>query len=454
MTKRFIGQKNICKDRSVAAKKEGNNRMTNRISALSLAVLHVKAMAQNRFPKPDFESGYRYPTFTYHVPDEVSLATLDVVLLIVLMGIVAWAVVRKKRRAPVIWVSVISVAYFGFFRSGCVCSIGSIQNVALALSDSSYAMPPAVLLFFVLPVFFTLLFGRVFCAGVCPMGALQELVNVKNFRLSRPVEATLGLIPWIYLAFAVLFAVTRSSFFICRFDPFVGIFRLGGDIGMILFGAFLFIAAVFTGRPFCRFLCPYGALLSLFSRVSIWRIKMTPSCINCDLCLHACPLNAIRPPYENRVKESRMHGVKRILIYLVFLPAITAVGAFVLYLMSDSFSYANKDIRLYDLVVQSEAAPQDLPPLEVETFYAQGGALEELTVRTGKIRSIFRRSAVFAGAFIGLAIGCMLIGLSLKRTRKTYEIDDAACVNCGRCFGYCPLNQGKCGTNQEIKKIK
>jgi ferredoxin len=410
---------------------------------LSPVAFPFVAAAQNRFPKPDFESGYRYPEFTWHVPSEAFWMTLDVVLLVVLMSIVAWAVVRKRKRTPVLWVSVISVAYFGFFRSGCVCSIGSIQNVALALSDSSYVMPVAVLLFFVLPVLFTLLFGRVFCAGVCPMGALQELVNVKNFRLSRPVEAVLGVIPWIYLAFAVLYAVTRSSFLICRFDPFIGIFRMGGDVGMILFGALLLLAAVFTGRPFCRFLCPYGALLSLFSRVSIWRIKITPACINCDLCRDSCPLNAIRPPYENKVKESRMQGVKRILTYLVFLPAMTAAGAFVLYLMSDTLSRANKDVRLYDMVVQNEAAPQDMLPLEVEVFYAQEGTFEELTVRAEHICGSFRRAAVFTGAFVGLVIGCMLVGLSLKRTRRTYEIDDSACVNCGRCFRYCPQNQSK-----------
>jgi polyferredoxin len=430
----------------------GNNIMMKKLLFILFLTFPAVATAQNRFPKPDFESGYRYPAFTYHVPDEAFWMTLDVVLLVVLMSVVVWAVIRQKRRAPVVWVSVVSVAYFGFFRSGCVCSIGSIQNVALALSDSSYAMPLGTLLFFVLPVIFALLFGRVFCAGVCPMGALQELVNVKNFRLSRPVEAVLGIIPWIYLAFAVLYAVTRSSFLICRFDPFIGIFRMGGDIGMILFGALMLVAAVFTGRPFCRFLCPYGALLSLFSRVSVRRIKITPSCINCDLCLDACPLNAIRPPYENKVKESRVQGVKRILTYLIFLPVMTAAGAFLMYLMSDSLSHANKYIRLYDLVAQNEARPQEIPPLEVEVFYAQGGTLEELTVRAENIRNDFRRSAVFAGAFIGLVVGCTLIGLSLKRTRKTYEIDDAACVNCGRCFGYCPQNQSRCSINQKITK--
>ncbi|MCD8260927.1 MAG: 4Fe-4S binding protein [Bacteroides sp.] len=83
------------------------------------------------------------------------------------------------------------------------------------------------------------------------------------------------MIPWIYLIFAILYAVTRSSFIICRFDPFIGIFRLGGDIGLITFGILLLISAVFTGRPFCRFICSYGALLSLFSRVSVWKPALT-----------------------------------------------------------------------------------------------------------------------------------------------------------------------------------
>ncbi|MDR1883790.1 MAG: 4Fe-4S binding protein [Prevotella sp.] len=415
--------------------------MKKRLYILLFLLFPLAAMSQNRFPKPDFESGYQYPVFTYQIPNETFWVGLDLVLLVLLMSWVAWAVVGKRKRAPVMWVSVFSVAYFGFFRSGCVCSIGSIQNVALALADSSYAMPLAVLLFFILPVIFTLLFGRVFCAGVCPLGALQELVNVKNFRLSKPVEAVLGIIPWIYLSFAVLYAVTRSSFIICRFDPFIGIFRLGGDIGLILFGALLLLAAVFTGRPFCRFLCPYGALLSLFSRVSVWKIKITPKCINCDLCHSACPLDAIRPPYENKVKESRIQGVKRILTYLVVLPVMTSLGAVILNMMSDSFSHANKDIRLYDMVAQNEKTPQNVPPLDVEVFYAQGGTLEALTVRTENIRGRFRTGATFAGAFIGLVIGCTLIGLSLKRTRKAYEINDAACVNCGRCFGYCPQNR-------------
>lgn len=410
------------------------------ISLLSIFAIS----AQNRFPKPDFESGYQYPDITYPVPDETLWVTVDIILLVLLMSIAAWAIIRKRTRKPIIWISILSVAYFGFYRSGCVCSIGSIQNISLALVDNTYVLPISVLLFFMLPILFAFLFGRVFCAGVCPFGALQELVNIKHYQLPKTVTAVLRMIPWIYLIFAILYAVTRSSFIICRFDPFIGIFRLGGDLGLIIFGALLLIAAIFTGRPFCRFICPYGALLSLFSRVSIWKIALTKkTCINCELCHHACPVDAIKPPYDNKVKENRLLGVKRIIHYFILLPFMVIAGALLMRSFSGELSRVHKDVRLYDMVIQHEADPQDILSVDLETFYGQGGTVETLTQTYEVIRDDFKLYATLAGGCIGLVIGITLISLSVKRSRKQYEIDTADCVACGRCFSYCPQNPGQ-----------
>lgn len=398
--------------------------------------------AQNRFPKPDFESGYQYPDLQYAVPNETVWVIIDLLLLVALMGIVTWALYKKHTRGPIFWVSLISVGYFGFFREGCVCSIGSIQNIALALVDDSYHLPLTVLLFFLLPILFAFLFGRVFCAGVCPFGALQELVNVKNYRISEAITAALKVIPWLYLIFAVLYAVTRSQFIICQFDPFIGIFRLGGDMGLILFGALLLVMSIFTGRPFCRFLCPYGALLSLFSSVSIWKIKLTrKSCINCELCHNSCPVDAIRPPYANKLKESRSAGVRRLLGYFVVLPIMIVAGAFLMRIASPNLSRAHKDVRLYDQVIQHEAQPEEELSLELEAFYGQGRSVEEITALYEAKLVEYRFWSTIAGALIGLVIGLALIRLSVKRSRKQYEINHANCVACGQCFSYCPQNK-------------
>jgi len=401
----------------------------------------MQVSAQNRFPKPDFESGYQYPDLYYHTPNELLWEVLDVVMLLALLLTATWAI--YKRRKPMIWVSVVSVLYFGFFREGCVCSVGSIQNVVLALADGTYSMPWNVLLFFLLPVVFALIFGRVFCSGVCPIGALQELVNVRNGKMNKAVEAVLGLLPWLYLILTILFAATRSQFLICRFDPFIGIFRLGGDMGLLVFGIVLLVISVFTGRPFCRFLCPYGALLSLFSAVSVRKIEITQKkCINCELCHNACPVDAIRAPYANNVKEERTEGVKRIIVYMLVLPVLMAAGALLMRASSDSLSTANREVRLHEMVTEYEAQsdPQTIP-LEVEAFYMEGRTMEDLAASADAVKSQFRTISTWCGAFMGLVLSIALIRFSVKRRRETYEIDMSSCVACGKCFDYCPQNK-------------
>jgi polyferredoxin len=301
-----------------------------------------------------------------------------------------------------------------------------------------------VLLVFLLPIVFALLFGRVFCAGVCPLGALQELVNVRNFRLSRAVSATLSVIPWIYLAFTILYAATRSQFLVCRLDPFIGIFRLGGDLGVMSFGIVLLVMSVFVGRPFCQFLCPYGALLSVFSALSWKKLEITKKgCINCALCGVSCPVDAIRPPQRSKTKEMRRKGVNRVILFTVLLPVLTVAGGLLVSGQSDALSLAHKDVYLYEQLLRQEANPDMEEPLEVETFHALGGNMEELKEKVEGIREEYKTYAWLAGALIGFVIGFKLLKLALKRGRKTYEIDMARCTVCGKCFNYCPQNLKK-----------
>ena len=422
--------------------------MKKLLNSLVLLLAGWKAAAISRFPRPDFESGYQYPEYTYAVPNEMLWDIIDVAMLLILMGIVTWALYKKRTRGPILWSSVVSVAYFGFFRGGCVCSVGSIQNVALAFVDNSYSLPLAVFLFFMIPIIGAFLFGRVFCSGVCPLGALQDLVNVKNYRINKAVAGALSVIPWIYLAFALLYALTRTRFIICQFDPFIGIFRLGGDIGMIAFGVILLVMSVFTGRPFCRFLCPYGALLSIFSSVSVFKIGITPKpCINCELCHNSCPVDAIEAPYGNKVNESNRTGVKRLLAYMLIIPVLMAAGGLLMRQAAPQLARANREVRLYSQVMYFEDHPDGEMIPEVEAFYSQGRTLEDLISSYEEVHKDFRLYGTLAGMLIGLVIGVKLVRLSLKRGRKQYEIAHSRCVACGKCFSYCPQNRVKAKVN-------
>jgi len=92
-------------------------------------------------------------------------------------------------------------------------------------------------------------------------------------------------------------------------------------------------------------------------------------------------------------------------------------------------------------MVMSPPAPQR-GELELQSFYAQETkTVEELAAEVAVIKRNFRIYSGITGAFFGLVIALTLINLSVKRTRKSYEIDDAGCVCCGRCFKYCPQNK-------------
>jgi ferredoxin len=373
------------------------------------------------------------------MPSGLFSEILDVAMLLLMLSVASWVVLRKRSRRWIIGISVVSLLYFGFYRKGCVCSVGSLQNVAVALTDTSYAIPWSALAFFFLPLAFALFCGRVFCSGVCPFGALQDLIHVKNYPLSKAVSKMLGLIPWLYLSLSILFAVTKSSFLICRFDPFVGIFRFSGEFGLILFGIGLLIIAVFTGRPYCRFLCPYGVLLKIFSKLSFHHAEITrQSCINCDLCMSSCPSDAILPPYINEVKETRARGVRRILSYMLFLPFMIIIGLIAGNAVSDTLSRSNRFVKLDEIIRNHEANPPEKESFEAQAFYSQGGVIADLAAQAETVRSQFKTGSRIAGGFMGFVVAVFLLNLSLKRSRPRYTINKGDCVSCGRCFSYCP----------------
>jgi polyferredoxin len=230
-------------------------------------------------------------------PRSVWWEIFDVILLLAAMGLAAWIVLVRRHRRWLIVLTIACLGYFGFYRDGCVCPIGAIQNVTAAFIDPGFAVSYSVIAFFIFPLVLAVLFGRVFCGGVCPLGAIQELVVLKPLQVPRLLDKLLGSLKYIYLSLAILFVVRPEmtrDFLICRFDPFVGFFRFEGPAHMLMIGgAFLFLG-MFIGRPFCRYLCPYGVLLSLISRLS-WRgVSITPNReLDCGLCMKACPYGAI-----------------------------------------------------------------------------------------------------------------------------------------------------------------
>lgn len=241
--------------------------------------------------------GYVTPDVQKPRPRAFWLEILDVVLLGVAMGAAVWIVVRKRSRYAALALSAASLAYFGFYREGCICPIGSIQNVAVALTDPNYSIPIVVTAVFFLPLLVAFFFGRAFCGGVCPLGAMQELVVLKPVQVPRRLDRALGLLKYVYLGVAIVLAIQPAiarDFVICRFDPFVGFFRREGFAHMMALGGGFLVLGTVVGRPYCRYLCPYGVLLSWCTRLARRGVTITPGKeLDCGLCTTACPYGAI-----------------------------------------------------------------------------------------------------------------------------------------------------------------
>jgi polyferredoxin len=407
---------------------------------LLLFFWHMVLFAQDRFPRPEFESGHVYPTNQMPVPRAQVWEYIDVLVLIGALLMTTWLALKKRSRKGLIWMSVFSLAYFGFYRQGCICAVGSVQNVSLALFNTGYSIPLTALLFFIIPLLFALAFGRVFCAGVCPLGAIQELTGLKPVKLPKSVELTLALVPFIYLAIAILFASTNSQFLICRYDPFVGIFRLDAPYTMIIFGALLLLAGIFVNRPYCRFLCPYGVLLNIFSRFAGKHLTITPAeCINCRLCEEVCPYDAIIPSDTDQKNVAPEKSRKRFILYFLLVPLFAAMGAFLLYNLVPSLSGANSTVRLAREIRTEKKTGIESELKDVVAFKESGKTESELYNEEEMIIGRFRNGSPWAGAFLGISFGIGMISLTIKTKRNEYKPHQGKCYSCGRCFKFCPI---------------
>ena len=183
----------------------------------------------------------------------------------------------------------------------------------------------------------TLLFGRIYCSTLCPMGVFQDIIARISKRISKkkkryrysPGKDTLRIIVFVAAVTAFLFGYTVL---LSLLDPYsaygrmavhlfkpvyatgnnlleTGFSRFGNytfykeDIDIL--GPFTFIVTIVTflgigflawryGRTFCNTLCPVGTLLGFFGKYSLFKVRIdADKCNRCELCSFSCKASCL-----------------------------------------------------------------------------------------------------------------------------------------------------------------
>lgn len=190
----------------------------------------------------------------------------------------------------------------------------------------------AIILLFLL--IFVLLFGRVYCSTVCPLGTMQDVIW-RSFSLFRNKKESrfkytspISWLRYLFLAISAIPLVFGSSFVISLLDPYSNYGKISSEIlsrseqfvhnllseifpqtiffrsysqfiavsfiFALLFLMIVIIMSALRGRLYCNTVCPVGTTLGLISKFSAFRpVIDSESCNKCRLCISNCKSECI-----------------------------------------------------------------------------------------------------------------------------------------------------------------
>ena len=198
-----------------------------------------------------------------------------------------------------------------------LCPFGGIATLTRLFSQGLFIPKTASsnILLLATVLLTTLIAGPVFCGWLCPLGSIQEWINIfaqkmkiPQLKLSKNVERFISLSKYALL-FLILYTTARSfNLVFINADPYYALMHLfTSEVAplalMVLFATLT--ASLFIQRPWCRFLCPLGALLGPLGKLSILKIhRPSEKCISCSSCRKICPVGL--NPCEQEIQTSSL----------------------------------------------------------------------------------------------------------------------------------------------------
>jgi polyferredoxin len=187
--------------------------------------------------------------------------------------------------------------------------IAAMMNLKVLLASGQVPLlHPAGMFLLIAFLAMSFIFRKSFCGWLCPVGTVSEYlwrlgrkIFGRNFRFPRKLDIALRSLKYVLLGLFVLAVTSMSVAGIKAFleGPYgivddvkmLNFFRFMGIAGGVVMGG-LVIGSVLVENLWCRYLCPYGAMMGLAALASPLRIRReTNLCIDCGKCTKACPSN-------------------------------------------------------------------------------------------------------------------------------------------------------------------
>ena len=198
------------------------------------------------------------------------------------------------------------ISFFSSASLHSVCPFGGVVSLyqfatigtfVQKIHESSFVL--MVILFLV-----AILFGPVFCGWVCPLGSIQEWFGKWGRKLFKrrynhfipiKLDKALRFLRYLVLTWVLYMTAYSGKLIFSDFDPYYALFNFWTSevaISGILILVVTLGLSLFVERPWCKYACPYGAVLGLTNLFRIFKIRRKESTCKADgACDIICPMN-------------------------------------------------------------------------------------------------------------------------------------------------------------------
>lgn len=189
-----------------------------------------------------------------------------------------------------------------------MCPFGGVETMAQLLITGTLIQKVRVSSVFLLDLILILavLFGPVFCGWVCPLGTVQEWVGKmgrqwfgqKRYNHFVPgwIDGILRYTRYVILTWVLYVTIVSAKLIFQEYDPYFALFHFwtgeAASTALLILETTLLLS-LFVERPWCKYACPFGALLGLSNLIRIFAIhRKDDTCLHRgDACSRLCPMN-------------------------------------------------------------------------------------------------------------------------------------------------------------------